>query len=114
MTDAAVDTDAHNDHGHDDHAHPTEKSYWIVFLILAVVTALEVAWSYLGLEGPALVIPLIVMMVFKFLVVAGVFMHLYFDLKMLNGNVFTMAFASAMVLALIVYFVVFASFDVVF
>ena len=44
-TDHAVE--AHDDHEH----HPTARTYWITFLLLAVLTAIEVAWSYLGLEG---------------------------------------------------------------
>ncbi len=98
------------DHEHDEH-HPTETQYWVIFAILAVLTAVEVAWSYIGLSGPALVLPLVGMMVAKFLLVAGAFMHLYFDLKILNGRLFTWAFAGAMVLAMAVYFVVFAAFD---
>jgi cytochrome c oxidase subunit IV len=100
-------TSAHDEH--DDH-HPTEAQYWIIFVILAVLTAVEVAWSYLGLSGPALVLPLLAMMVVKFFLVAGAFMHLYFDLKILNGRLFTWAFGGATVLALSVYFIVFASF----
>lgn len=38
---------AHDDHAHDDH--PTEKKYWIIALILAVITAVEVALSYIDL-----------------------------------------------------------------
>ncbi len=122
MTDATIehaedmhDDHGHNDHAHDDHgAHPTEKQYWVVFVILAILTAVEVAWSYLGLHGAALVVPLIVMMVVKFFLVAGVFMHLYFDTKILHGRVFWWTFAAATTLALLVYFIVFASFDQVF
>ena len=106
---AASETAAH---GHDDHAHhPTEKQYWVVFVILAVFTAVEVAWSFLGLEGPVLVIPLIIMMVVKFFLVAGYFMHLRFDLKIVNGKLFTWTFAAAMILAMGVYAVVLAAFD---
>lgn len=101
-------------HGHDDHAHPTEKQYWVVFAVLAVLTAVEVAWSYLGLSGPALVVPLILMMVAKFLLVGGIFMHLYFDTKILHGRLFWWTFAASITLALAVYFIVFASFDTVF
>jgi cytochrome c oxidase subunit 4 len=110
-----ADTQIHDDHGHaghDDHgAHPTETQYWIVFVLLAILTAVEVAWSYMGLSGLALVGPLIAMMVVKFFLVAGAFMHLYFDLKILNGRLFTWAFAGAMVLAMAVYAVVFAAFE---
>ncbi len=100
------------DHGHDDHDHhPTERQYWMIFVILAVLTAVEVAWSYLGLSGPALVLPLLAMMVVKFFLVAGAFMHLYFDLKILNGRLFTWAFAGAIVLAMAVYAIVLAAFE---
>ncbi len=99
-------------HAHDDHDHhPTEKQYWIVFVILAILTAVEVAWSYMGLSGVSLVAPLIAMMVVKFFLVAGAFMHLYFDLKILNGRLFTWAFAAALILAMGVYAVVFAAFE---
>ncbi len=100
------------DHGHDDHAHhPTERQYWVVFVVLAILTAIEVAWSYMGLEGPTLVLPLLAMMVVKFFLVAGAFMHLYFDLKILNGRLFTWAFAGALVLAMGVYAIVLAAFE---
>ena len=72
------------------------------------------AWSYFGLEGALLVVPLLSMMVVKFLLVAGAFMHLYFDMKILNGRVFTMAFGGALLLAVAVYAVLFASFDSIF
>ncbi|MGH1502513.1 MAG: cytochrome C oxidase subunit IV family protein [Acidimicrobiales bacterium] len=103
-----ADVAAHDAH---DHAHPTEKSYWIVFAVLAVITAVEVAWSYLGLSGLALVLPLILMMVVKFAIVAGHFMHLWFDLKIINGRYFMWTFAAAIVLAVVVYFIVFATFE---
>lgn len=100
------------DHAHDDHDHhPTESQYWIVFVVLAVLTAIEVAWSYLGLEGVALVAPLLIMMAVKFFLVAGIFMHLYFDMKIINGRLFTWAFAGAIVLAVAVYFAVFGTFE---
>ncbi len=97
--------------GGQDHAHPTEAQYWKVFAILVVLTAVEVAWSFLGLKGPALVLPLVVMMVVKFLLVAGVFMHLYFDMKAINGKLFAWAFGSALVLASVLYLIVIASFE---
>ncbi|MDH4075147.1 MAG: cytochrome C oxidase subunit IV family protein [Acidimicrobiia bacterium] len=108
MAHTAHDTDTH--HGHDHAAHPTEKQYWMVFVLLVALTAVEVAWSFLGAEGPALVIPLLVMMTVKFFLVAGAFMHLYFDLKILNGRLFTWAFFGAILLAGAVYAAVIASF----
>lgn len=103
---------SHGDHG--EHHHPTERQYWIVFVILAVLTAIEVAWSYLGLEGISLWLPLLAMMVAKFVLVAGEFMHLRFDMKIVNGRLFTWAFAGSLLLAVAVYFIVFAAFDTVF
>ncbi|MDH3678972.1 MAG: cytochrome C oxidase subunit IV family protein [Acidimicrobiia bacterium] len=106
MTELAAHTEAHDEHDH----HPTEGQYWLVFVALVVLTAIEVAWSFIGLEGVALVAPLIVMMILKFFLVAGAFMHLYFDLKILNGRLFSWAFFGALLLAIGVYFVVFAAF----
>ena len=114
MTDIA--TDAHLDdeeHGQHDaaHAHPSEGSYWTVFVALVILTAIEVAWSYLGFGGPSLVLPLVALMVVKFLLVAGAFMHLYFDMKIINGRLFAWTFGSGLVLAGAVYAVVFAAFE---
>ena len=96
---------------HDEHAHPQEKQYWIIFAVLAVVTAVEVAWSFLGFEGPTLVIPLIAMMVGKFILVGGIFMHLYFDAKIPNGKVFMMVFGTGLMIATLVFIAVAASFE---
>ncbi len=38
-------------------------------------------------------------------------MHLYFDMKILNGRLFTWAFGGSLLVAVGVYFVVFAAFD---
>ena len=110
MSDTTVAPDA--DHGHaDDHGdHPTEKQYWVIFAVLAVFTALEVGWSYMGLDGAALVLPLIGMMTIKFVLVAGIFMHLKYDLSIRNGNMFTFMFGFGLVLAILVYAVVLVTF----
>ena len=96
---------------HDGHAHPTEAQYWWVFIVLAIITAVEVLWSYLGLSGPALVVPLMVMMVVKFIFIAGIFMHLHYDGKVPNGKVFLFCFGSGLVLAVGVFVIVFAAFN---
>jgi cytochrome c oxidase subunit IV len=109
MTDVTSHPTVHAEDDHDHH--PTETQYWFVFIALVVLTAVEVAWSFIGLEGPALVVPLLVMMLIKFFLVAGAFMHLYFDLKIINGRLFMWSFAGAILLAMLVYFVVFAAFQ---
>ncbi len=111
MSDSTI---AYEDVGHevhDDHGdHPTEKAYWVVFAILGAFTALEIAWSYMGLDGAALVLPLVAMMIIKFVLVAGIFMHLKYDLSIRNGSMFTYMFAFGLVLAIIVYAVVLFTF----
>jgi len=107
MTETAAHSATHDDHDH----HPTERQYWMVFVALVILTAIEVAWSFLGFEGITLVAPLIIMMIIKFFLVAGAFMHLYFDLKILNGRLFAMAFFGALLLAMAVYFGALAAFD---
>lgn len=77
--------------GHDtDHAHPTDKMFVQVAIALAVITAIEVAWSYLpwgeatGFKAFAEVGGLLFMMAIKFVVVASRFMHLKYDSGVLS------------------------------
>ena len=113
MSETTLDAEVSTDHAdHADHGdHPTEKMYWIIFAVLAGFTALEVAWSYMGLDGAALVVPLVVMMVIKFILVAGIFMHLKFDLSIRNGNVFAYMFGFGLILAIVVYTIVLFTFS---
>ena len=62
------------------HSHPTPRDYWVIALVLAVITAAEVAVAYLDLD--AVVVPaLIVMAAAKFFLVVAWFMHLKFESK---------------------------------
>jgi cytochrome c oxidase subunit IV len=89
------------------HAHPSDRSYVGIALILALITAAEVATFYLEEElGSVLVPVLLVMMVVKFFMVAGWFMHLKFD-----SNLFTRMFVSGIVLAVTVYLAMLAAFE---
>ena len=56
-------------------AHPTPKLYWIIALILAVVTAIEVAIPSIPIKVPALLI----LGAVKFAIVVAFFMHLKYD-----------------------------------
>ena len=107
-TQQAVVDDHAPSHADDHEHHPTATTYWLTFVGLVVLTAIEVLWSYLPLEGVALVVPLLAMMAVKFAIV--VFMHLQTDFKILNGYWFTMAFGIAITLALAVYVTVYATF----
>jgi cytochrome c oxidase subunit IV len=89
------------------HAHPSDRSYVGIALILAVITAAEVATFYLEDELGSILIPaLIVMMIVKFAMVAGWFMHLRFD-----SNLFTRLFVSGILLAVAVYLGTLAAFE---
>lgn len=68
-----------------DSAHPSDVHYVRVAVFLAVMTAIEVALSYInGLNGLALVVPLLFIMGLKFGIVAAQFMHLKWDSKVLT------------------------------
>src|SRR5680860_691628 len=89
------------------HAHPSEKTYIGVALILAALTALEVASFYLEDALGSFLIPvLLVMMVIKFPIVVGYFMPLKFD-----SNLFTRLFVARLLLAISVYAAALASFQ---
>ena len=91
----------HTDH---EHGHPTDRTYIGIALVLGLITAAEVATYYVdmgALLGPIL----IVMMIAKFSIVAGWFMHLRFD-----SNLFTRVFVSGIVLAVGVYIAALTSF----
>jgi cytochrome c oxidase subunit 4 len=69
--------DTHADHGG---GHASVKTYVNVAIILAVITAIEVATLYVpGIPNALLVISLIVMSAAKFVLVVGFFMHLRYD-----------------------------------
>jgi len=110
-TDLATAPAAAHDTHDDGHAHPTDKLFIKTAIILAIITAVEVAWSYLPWgEGRAIFLfevgGLLIMMAWKFFIVASVFMHLKFDKKILTG-----IFYAALALAVGVYVVALATFS---
>jgi cytochrome c oxidase subunit 4 len=97
------------------HHHPTDSYYVRIAVALAVITGLEVAWSYLPVWDDATgatafleVAGLMVMMAIKFVVVASNFMHLKFDNKVL-----TRIFYFGLLLAAGVYLAVLFTFEVI-
>jgi cytochrome c oxidase subunit 4 len=88
--------------------HPTERQYILVAVVLAVLTAIEVALYYVdSLNDDALVAMLGILAVAKFVMVVMYFMHLRFD-----SPVFRRFFVTGVVLAVAVYIVVLATFHV--
>ena len=62
-----------------EHEHPGERTYIMVALILAIVTAVEVAIYYVEALEDVLVPALLILSAAKFVAVVGYFMHLKFD-----------------------------------
>ena len=82
-------------------SHPSPKEYIRIGLILAVLTALEVAASYAGVSGSILIPTLFILAVVKFAMVVLWFMHLKFDDRRF-ARFFVMGLSGAAVLYLIV------------
>ena len=90
---------AQEHHVDEEHDHPSDAKYVNIAIILAAITAAEVVTFYVEDSlGSALVPILIVMMIVKFAIVAGYFMHLKFDSKLL-----TRVFVAGILLAVGVY-----------
>lgn len=118
MTDSTATLASSVDEGHNDgEAHQehglSDKGYVRIAVILAAITAVEVAWSYLpwgdatGLKAFVEVGGLLVMMAIKFVIVAGYFMHLKFDSKVL-----TRVFYAGLALAVGVYVATLTTFHI--
>ena len=94
------------------HAHPTDRMFVQVAIALAVITAVEVGWSYLpwgdatGFMAFAEVGGLLFMMAIKFVVVASRFMHLKFD-----QGVLSRLFYFGLMLAVLVYIAALTTFE---
>ena len=88
------------------HVHPEPRQYVNVAIILAVLTAVEVAIYYVEGVRSILVPILIFLAILKFVLVALWFMHLRFD-----SNIFKRLFVTGLVLALLVFAVVLVFFS---
>lgn len=81
--------------GHDAHGnHPTTGFYWMIGIILAVLTFVEVAVYYIEAFAPVEVPLLVVLSTAKVILVMMFFMHLKFD-----NRVFTWVLIAGVVLA---------------
>lgn len=86
-------------HATDHGSHPTERTYWKIFVFLFAVTALEVVLYYKNLPNVDLnnaVLGLLALV--KFATVVGYFMHLKFDNRILRR-----LFITGLLLATFVY-----------
>lgn len=88
-----------NDHAHDDgNAHPSLNAYVRIAIVLAIITAVEVAIYYIPAFESVLVPMLVALSAIKFVMVVGYFMHLKFDDKLL-----TFTFGAALIASLVVF-----------
>jgi len=71
---------SHESHHPEEHAHPDAREYALIASILTIVTGFEVAlFFFTGVGHGTLVGMLMVLMVVKFVMVVGWYMHLHFD-----------------------------------
>ena len=100
---------ADHDHsldGHPQHLHPNDRKYVKIAIILAVLTAIEVAVYYLDTSDHLLIAMLMPLMIAKFAIVAGYFMHLKFD-----SPLFTKLFVAGLAFAVGVYTIMLFTFE---
>lgn len=102
---APGEADAPEGDDHGAHAgHPTPRQYVQIAVILALLTAMEISLIYVEV-GVAMIPTLIVLMVLKFALVVGWYMHLKFD-----AATFTRLLLTGLVLAVAIYAVVLVTF----
>jgi len=82
-------------------AHPTPSEYVVIGLILAMITAVEVALYYIDMEQGVLIPTLLILSAAKFAFVVLWFMHLKFDSPLLS-RLFATGFFGAIVLFTVV------------
>ena len=87
----------------DEHKHPGPRQYVLIAIVLVILTAVEVATSYLEghVNSNILIIALATMAAIKFYLVAAWYMHMKQD-----NHFFRRAFTGGIVLACFVYGVV--------
>jgi cytochrome c oxidase subunit IV len=86
-------------HAHDDHAEHPPLGFWVrVAIILAIITAVEVAIYYIPAVEDFLVPLLVALSAIKFLSVIWYFMHLKYDDKLLTGT-----FGAALAVSIIMF-----------
>ncbi|MFN2389594.1 MAG: cytochrome C oxidase subunit IV family protein [Actinomycetota bacterium] len=95
----------HEEDAHRVHDHPGPKQYVFIGVVLAIITAIEVAIYYIPALASLIVPLLIAFSVMKFMLVILWFMHLRFD-----ARVFKRFFLVGVVLALSVFAVVLSTF----
>lgn len=82
-------------------AHPTPRTYWLIALLLAAITGVEIALPYVDALEAVKVPGLLTLGAIKFLIVVGFFMHLKFE-KNLYKSLFFIGVIGAIPLFIVV------------
>lgn len=107
MTTTTVSTAAEHEVDETVHDHPNDAKYVKIAIILSVITAAEVSTYFWKSAGTGvLVAVLFPMMIAKFAIVTGYFMHLKYD-----NPLFKRVFVFGLCLATAVYMVTFFTFS---
>lgn len=77
-----------------EHAHPSSRQYVVIAVILAIITAAEVAVVFVPALASVLFYILLVLSLAKFVLVVMYYMHLKFD-----SRIFTTVFVAPLTLA---------------
>ena len=96
----STETPVHAEHAADDHGHGGHASrgtYWLIALILGIITLLEVAIFYVPALRGIIVPTLLTLSAAKFVLVVMFFMHLKFDRPVL-----TRVFLGGLVVAVLI------------
>jgi cytochrome c oxidase subunit 4 len=101
----ATQTPATADDHDEVHDHPSDLKYVKIAIILAVLTAIEIVVYEADVSRGLLLAIILPIMVVKFAVVAGYFMHLKFD-----SRVYTTMFVAGIAFAAVVYAIMLAMF----
>jgi cytochrome c oxidase subunit 4 len=87
--------------------HASLKTYINVAIVLAIITAIEVATLYVpGIPSGILVTSLLLMSIVKFFLVVGFFMHLKYD-----ANVMRAVFVGPLILSILIILAIMALFS---
>jgi cytochrome c oxidase subunit IV len=89
------------------HDHPGEGKYIKIAIILAVITAVEVIFSYWEAVEGILAPSLIAMSIVKFAIVVAYFMHLKFD-----SRLFRRLFVAGIALAIFCFMIMLTTFHI--
>lgn len=106
--DQAQGGDTAVERAHTEHEHPSDWQYVKIAIILGIITAAEIGLYFIedDLSSTVVVPTLLAMMVAKFIIVAGYFMHLKYD-----DPIYKRVFYAGLFLTIAVFAIMFTAFE---